>query len=237
MDLWQYWIVFRRRAWIVALLVVATGISYALAPLPRTSGYVANMRFVVGVLPEESDGSFYTYDRYYTWLTAEYLVDDLSEVVKSRAFASDVAGLAGIAVPPGSIQGATSAGKLHRILSVSITWRNAQELEAIADAITEVLTQRAGAYLAQLSTEQAVVHAIDPPILTPLQPSLRQRLDPFLRFGLALVVGTLATFALHAVDRSVRTKREIEAMGVSVLAQIPPTRPWWQRAIFRRAER
>ncbi|MGC9358827.1 MAG: YveK family protein [Anaerolineae bacterium] len=237
MDLRQYWAVFRRRVWIVVLLVTATGLSYAIAPPPRTSGYVASMRFVVGVLPEESDGSFYTYDRYYTWLTAEYLVDDLSEVVKSRAFASDVAELSGIAVPTGAIQGATSAGKLHRILSVSVTWHDAQELEAIADAVVETLTQRAGTYLAQLGTEQTLVHAIDPPVVAPLQPSLRERLDLVLRLGLALVVGVIAIFGLHALDRSVRTREEVEALGVPVLAQIPPTRSWWHRAIFRRADR
>jgi len=214
MDLRQYWIVFRRRAWVVVLLVAATGISYAIAPPPQTSGYVAGMRFAVGVLPEESDGSFYTYDRYYSWLTAEYLVDDLSEVVKSRAFASDVSALSGIAVPSGAI-----------------------ELEAIADAIVETLTVRAGTYLAQLSTEQAIVHAIDPPVVVPVQPSLRERLDLVLRLGLAIVIGVVAIFGLHALDRSLRTREEVEALGVPVLAQIPPTRSWWHRAIFRRADR
>jgi capsular polysaccharide biosynthesis protein len=237
MDLLQYWTVFRRRAWIVVLLLAATGIVYAIAPPSQTSGYVAQMRFAVGVLPEESDGSFYTYDRYYTWLTAEYLVDDLSEIVRSRAFASDVAELSGVAVPSGAIQGATSAGKLHRILSVSVTWHDAQQLEAIANAVVGTLTQRSGTYLAQLGTEQAVVHAIDPPVVAPLQPSLRERLDPILRLGLAFVVGVIAIFGLHALDRSVRTREEVEALGVPVLAQIPPKRPWWHRAIFRRADR
>ena len=55
------------------------------------------MRFVVGIRPERQ-GDYYAYDRYYTWLTAEYLVDDLSEVVKSRSFAEDVATLAGLPV-------------------------------------------------------------------------------------------------------------------------------------------
>lgn len=234
MDLLRYWDVFRRRAWIVVVLAAATVVSYVVAPPPRTSGYVANMRFVVGVLPEKSNGSYYTYDRYYTWLTAEYLVDDLSEVVKSHAFASDVASIAQVAVPAGAIQGATSAGKLHRILSVSITWHSAQELENIAAAVTEVLTKRADTYLAQLGTEQAVVHLIDPPALAPLQPSLRERLDLVLRVGLAVVVGTVTVFALHSLDTTVHTKSEVEALGVAVLAQIPPTRPWWHRAIFRR---
>jgi len=237
MDLLRYWYVLRRRAWIVVALMAATAVSYAVAPPPRTIGYVANMRFVVGVLPEESDGSYYTYDRYYTWLTAEYLVDELSEIVKSRAFAGDVATIAQVAVPAGAIQGATAAGKLHRILSVSITWDSAQELEAIADAVAEVLTHRADIYFAQLGTEQAVVHLIDPPVLAPLQPSLRERLDLALRLGLAAVLGTILVLALHALDTTVRTKSEIEALGVAVLAQIPPTRPWWHRALFRRGDR
>jgi len=234
MDLIRYWDILRRRAWIPIALVCATLVSYLVAPPPRTSGYATSMRFAVGVLPEDSGGAYYTYDLYYTWLTAEYLVDDLSEIVKSRAFAADVSSLAGVDVPAGAIQGATSAGKLHRILTVSMTWHDAAQLASIAEAAAELLTQGADAYLAQLGTEQAVVHMIDPPTVTPLQPSLRQRLDPVLRVGLAAVLGIVIILGLHAMDNTVRTKQEIEALGVGVLAQIPPTRPWWRRLLWRR---
>ncbi|MGI6380489.1 MAG: hypothetical protein ACOX2R_06935 [Anaerolineae bacterium] len=236
MDLAKYWDILRRRAWIPVALVCVTLLSYLWAPPPRTTGYAASMRFAVGVLPEESGGAYYTYDRYYTWLTAEYLVDDLSEIVKSRVFAADVSLLAGLDLPAGAIQGATSAGKLHRILAVSIGWHDAAQLAAIAEATATLLTEKADAYLAQLGTEQAVIHLIDPPAVIPLQPSLRQRLDPVLRVGLALVLGIVVAFGLHAVDPTIRAKDELEALGVRVLALVPPTRPWWHRILWRRRD-
>ncbi|HHX63803.1 MAG TPA: hypothetical protein GX702_02820, partial [Chloroflexi bacterium] len=116
MELVRYWRIIVKRIWIIAALLAVVLVSYLLlTPRPAPS-YTANMRFVVGIPPEDGDGRYYTYDRHYTWLTAEYLVDDLSEIVKSHAFARDVAAIAGLNVPTGAIQGATMTSKLHRIL-------------------------------------------------------------------------------------------------------------------------
>ena len=46
--------------------------------------YTATLRMLVGVLPAaEADVAAYD-PRYYAWLTSEYLVDDFTEVVRSR---------------------------------------------------------------------------------------------------------------------------------------------------------
>ena len=134
MELLLYWRILRRRLWLVAGLLALVLVSYLVFARAPQPSYTAGMRFVVGLRPEPTSGAYYTYDRYYTWLTAEYLLDDLAEVVKSGVFAQDVAAQAGLAVPVGAIQGATSAGKLHRILTVQITWPHPQELERIANA-------------------------------------------------------------------------------------------------------
>ena len=85
MELRRYWNIVIRRAWIILCLLALVLVTYLLfTPEPQTS-YTTGMRFVVGIKPE-AQGDYYAYDRYYTWLTAEYLVDDLSEVVKSQAF-------------------------------------------------------------------------------------------------------------------------------------------------------
>jgi len=225
MELRQYWAIIARRAWIIVVLLAAVLFSYlALAPEP-TPAYSAGMRFVVGVRPERQ-GDYYAYDRYYTWLTAEYLVDDLSEIVKSRAFAEDVANLAGVPVPAGAIQGATSTGKLHRILSVSLTWPNDQELTRIADAVVSLLTTSADRYFAQMSTESAVVSLIDAPVVSPVGRSLRERIDLPLRLLLALAVGIGIAFLLDYVDVSVRHRQDLLSLGLPVLGEIPAGRGW-----------
>ena len=236
MELRRYaWIV-RRRWWIVVALLVVMLVSYLVAG-PRAAGtvYVAGMRFVVGVVPEPTTGETYTYDRYYTWLTAEYLLDDLSEVVKSQVFAQDVAAASGVAVPAGAIQGATAAGKLHRILTVTVSWHDPDELAAIANAVVTVLQHQSGRYFAQLATDDGVISLIDPPMVTALAPSLRQRLDLPLRLILGLAASIGLTFLLDYLDDSVRHRGDLEALGVVLLGQVPPEGPWLARLGRRRA--
>lgn len=229
MDLYAYWRIVRRRWWIIIVLLAVVSLSYPLMHSPPPERYVANMRFVVGVEPELTPADVYSYDRYYTWLTAEYLLDDLAEVVKSQAFAQDVAALSQISVPAGAIQAATSAGKLHRILQVSTSWHNAQELEKIANAVVQTLQLHSADYFAQLSTESAVISVIDPPSIYKAAPSLRERLDLPLRLILAVGFGILLAFALDALDRTVRDRRDAERLGLPLLAEIPNSRGWWSR--------
>jgi capsular polysaccharide biosynthesis protein len=233
MELCLYWHIVRKRIGIILALIGVVLVSYwALRP-PVSTSYVAHMRFVVGVRPEPASAEYYRYDRYYTWLTAEYLVDDLAEVVKSKAFAGDVATLSGLDVPGGAIQGATSAGKLHRILQVSITWHDPEQLERIANAVVETLQTRGHVYFAQLATDEATLAVIDPPAISPVGASLRQRLDLPLRLILALAAGIGLAFLADYVDDSVRSRSDLIALGLTVLGEIPGRR----QGLFRRVRR
>jgi len=235
MELRLYGAIIKRRLWLIVSLLVILALSYALWPPRSLTAYTAQMRFVVGIRPEPGAGDYYTYDRYYTWLTAEYLVDDLAEVVKSQAFAQDVAQRSGLAVAAGAIQGATSAGKLHRILSVSITWGNAQEMERIAQAVTAALVEGGQLYFAQLGTERAAVALIDPPAIGAVGPSLRQRLDLPLRLLLALAAGVALAFLLDYLDDTIRHRADLETLGLPILAEIPSQRGWLARLWRRRS--
>jgi capsular polysaccharide biosynthesis protein len=234
MELRAYWDIIRKRWGLVAALLVIVAVSGALTAQPPAPSFTATMRFVVGIRPEEVGRDVYTYDRYYTWLTAEYLCDDLAEVIKSRAFAADVARRAGLAVPPGAIQGATSAGKLHRIVTVSIVWPNEAELKNLAEAVALTLREEGNVYFAQLDTAAAVASLIDPPSITRAGVSLRQRLDLPLRLLLALVAGVALTILLDYLDVTIRHRADLAALGLPILAEIPPRRDWrawvgWRR--------
>lgn len=215
MELRTYWRIILKRLWITLLLIGIVLVSYGLWRPAPSSGFMAHMRFVVGLRPEEK-GNYYTFDRYYTWLTAEYLVDDLAEVVKSRAFAERVSEVAKLPIPAGSIQGATSAGKLHRILDVRITWPDAAQLEQIANATAYVLTQESATFFAQLGTEAAVASLIDPPQISPIGASLRQRLELPLRLLLAVAAGIGLAFLLDYLDDTIRHRDDLAALGVPI---------------------
>jgi len=229
MELRRYWAILRKRIWIPLLLILVVLGSALLFRRPRPPLYQATMRFTVGVRPEPK-GQEYAYDRYYTWLASEYLIDDLSEVVKSAAFAravSEELADKGITVPAGVIQGSTMTGKLHRILTVSITWGDAEELADIASAAAHVLAERNADFLVPLGGERAAVCLIDPPVVAPARRSLRERLDLPLRLFLALLAGGALAFLLDYLDDTVRDREELEAMGFEVLAEIPPPPRRW----------
>lgn len=226
MELRHYGRIIWRRLWIIVVLLGGVLLSYLFFAPQAPMLYSANMRFVVGLKPEPAAEGYYRYDRYYTWLTAEYLLDDLAEVVKSRAFAADVATLAGLDIPAGAIQGATSAGKLHRILSVHVTWPQPDELQRISEAIVQTLRERGAVYFAQLGTESAVISLIDPPTIGAVGPSLRQRLDLPLRLFWALGVGIGLAFLLDYLDDSLRDREDVEALGVRLLAEVPGRSSW-----------
>lgn len=226
LELRQYWRIVWKRVWIiVALLAVVLIGSLALRPKPAPL-YQATLRFLVGVAPEACLGDHYCYDRYYTWLASEYLADDLSEVVKSSAFAEDVSAYLAqtgepITIPRGAIQGSTVAEKQHRILTLRITWSNADELAAIAQAVAEVLPQHGPTYFAPIGVDRARFTLIDRPVIAPVGKSLRERLDLPIRLFLALLAGVALAFLLDYLDDTVRDGAELEAMGITVLGEIP----------------
>jgi len=227
MELRRYWNILIRRWWIVILLMLAAlGSTLALSPAPATV-YVASVRLTVGIRPEDGAGRFYTYDRYYAWMSAEYLADDLSEVVRSQTFAQAVAKRTALPIPAGAIAGATMAGKTHRILTITVVWGDPDGARAIADGAVAELRENSATYLAQLGSENAQVHVIDEATVVPVSGGLREQLDLPIRLGLALAAGVALAFLLDYLDDSVRDAAELEALGFTVLGQIPRRRWDW----------
>ncbi len=177
MELRQYWQIVRRRLWIVFALPLVVLLVTLLTRPTRTPAYVASMRFMMGLEPEPRDGEYYTYDKYYTWLTAEYLVDDVSEFVRSTAFAQAVSAhlaSSGIHVPARAIHSATQPGTLHRILTVNVFWGNVEQLTDIANAIAAVLPTETARNFAQVGTGGVHASLIDPPTTSVVGPGLKE---------------------------------------------------------------
>ncbi len=226
MELRAYWAVIMRRWWLpigLALLVAALALIVQRPWQPRPVSYSASMRFNVGIQPERIPG-VYTYDRYYTMLTSEYLVDDLGEIVRSQVFAGAVSQrLAdqGITVPAGAIGASAQPGKLHRILTISINWPHEDELRAIANAVTATLTDSTADFFGQFSADEADIRLIDPPVVGIVGRPAREQLDLPLRILLALAAGLGLAFLLDYLDRSIRDRADVEKLGLPILAEIP----------------
>lgn len=230
MELRAYWEILRRRWWLPVLLAVLVAAISAVQLRPweaRPLSYHASMRLLVGVLPA-ADATVTAYDpRYYAWLTSEYLVDDFTEVVRSGLFAQGVsARLAdqAIELPAGVIQGSAATGQQHRIITLSFSWGNEAQLAAITNAAAAEITENAATYFHALGTEGAGVTVLDGPTIGVVGATLRDQLEWPMRVGLGLLVGLGLIFLLEYLDSSVRTRQEVEMLGLRVIGEIPKHR-------------
>ncbi len=224
MELKSYWRILWRRLWMVALLTLAAGaLSYFLSPQAQ-GGYQGSFRLAVSVAPEPRTGDYFTFDRYYSWVAADYLVDDLTEVVKSQSFGDEVRREMGSDAAPGlAIAGALRAQKVHRILTVSVVAARPEDAQGLAAAAARVLEKKGSTYLAQLQGGQVIVQLIDPPTVASTAGG-RSYLDLGLRTGLGFLAGVVLAFFLHYLDDRLYERDEVERLlGLAVLGEIPPS--------------
>lgn len=223
MELREYWSIVSRRWRIIAafgLLALAASLTAALTAEPS---YAAKMRMVVSLPREGTSPYYFSYEGIYSFQGSEYVIDDLSEVIRSKAFAQDVSQQMGddeeIAL---NTLRASRASKTHRILALTITARNRQDAERIALATKDVIEKKGREYLAQLGSADAMVKVIDPP-----KTSLESRavFDVALRTALGLLTGLGVVFLVHYLDNTVNSAPEAEQLlGAKVLGEIPPHR-------------
>jgi len=223
MELKLYWRVLKRRWWLPVLMVaVVLGLSLARPQPPR--GYVASMRFLVGVRPEPVGQGAYGYDRYYTWLTSEYLIDDFSQVVSGSEFAKRVSArlqAKGIMIPPGAIQSSTQTGKLHRLITINVYWGNEGELRDIANAVVATVREDSSDFFPQAFTYGTEAILVDGPHVGPVLPGLRERLETPVRVILALLLGIGLVLLWHYLDDTLYEPDEVRGLGLSIIAEIP----------------
>jgi len=225
MELRTYWKILIRRWWLVvapaAVVILYVAATYA----PPGPVYQVVMRFAAGTKPA---GLSEEYDRYYPWLTSEYIANGLADVTETGTFAQAVASRlaeAGHKVAPGTIQPAIVTDNAQSILVVYLTWPDAEQIIAVAEAITAELTGNGAAYFPQLAGIEPAVRPLDIPVPVLLPPGLRtQLMGPAIKIGLAAGLGVALALLWHYLDPTVREAAELDALGLVVLAEIPRRR-------------
>ena len=185
--------------------------------------YVSYMQLAVSVIPEPRDGAnYYKYDLYYPWLTSEYLADDLTEVLKSQAFAQDVAAELGYSIDPGLLASAIRTKKTHRTIEVRIFGQDPGAVAAQGDAFERVLNTRLPEYFRQLQAQNGQVRVINRPTLSRANSVAGLGAEIGLRTLLGLALGIALTFLLHYLDDRLRDRHELERLlATPILAEIP----------------
>ena len=220
MELVRYWSILRRRWWLIvgllAIVGVVTLVAYDWSPSPA---FTATFRLNVGLEPVPPPGADFVYNPLDTWQSSEYLMDDLASAVRGADYAQRVAsqlGEEGV-----NLSGRFGAATEHRVLMVTVSWVDGQQLARIANAAVVVLDEQASELVGPLGSARPVLRLIDPPVVVPVGRSLKDKLNIPIRLGLALLVGVAGAFLLDYLDRSVRGGDEVEAMGIPVLSRIP----------------
>jgi len=225
MELGDYARVVFRYWWMILALPIIVGIgSWIFRPTPSPR-YSASVRLTIGVnalAPDKAMG----YDPILTaYQASEYIRDDFVEIIQSDVFADDVnavlakMGVNDVRVRKGNITAAIE--KQRRLMSMTITWHNAEQAQKIADAAVKNLSENNAKYFAQLGSSGAMLTVIDRPVVAPVGQSLREQMDIPIRVIIALLAGIALAFILDYLDTSVRDARDVEALGLRVLGEIP----------------
>jgi len=223
LELREYWAILTRR-WqligvVTALTLAVSALMIALGP----SYYKSDLRMSVSIVPEPKQGDYYTYDRYYTWLTAEYLVDDLGELIRSDVFLKDASQrIGGMVIPKEEIRRDISTKKTHRILTISVTTENPHYSYIIANAIKDSLNEHAKDYFGQLNADNAMITVLDDPAAQAEMGLLRKAIEVGLRTVVGFLAAVALAFLLNYLDPTVRSTKEVEQLlGLPVLAELP----------------
>ncbi len=226
MELRQYWqIVVDRAAVVIGTFLVALVVAAAsVYMIPAVaSPYQASLILSVQPRPEPRDGSYYTYDGYYSYLTSEYLNDDLINVVESSDFLQRVRN--GVkdfpgGPPSGSIQGV----KAHRVVSLTISSPTAAGALALAKSVEDILTSPsadASVFDALSAQAQPTVSVVNQPQIVAGPAGRSALLNLAARALVGLVLGVGLAFLLEYLDDTVRRADLPGLIDLPVIGEIP----------------
>lgn len=223
MELRRYWQVLKRR-WLLVLIPAIVVLTIGLVTYqPPAPAYTTGVRFIVGQTPapgtERQDEQ-----RYYNWLTSEYIVNGLTDWVRGGEFATAVSQYLagqGHTVQAPSIQAGLAADNARSMLTISLSGGNTQQLAIMMDGVIAVLTRQNAEALPQLGGENARLTQLDQPAISQAPAGIRAQLELPLRILLALLAGAALALLFEYLDPTIRSREELQELGLTILGEIP----------------
>jgi capsular polysaccharide biosynthesis protein len=233
LELREYWSIIRRRWWLPVAITLVALIASTAVGVRGAAAFKTDMRIAISTIPTPDPNATLYYDPiYYSNLDSEYLADDMTEFMTSRAFADEVMRELAVGgkqsdVDPITIVNATRTKKTHRFIDVTITTSTLEQGELIGGSISRILNDPAhlAIYLKALTAYNTQMVIVTPPVTHRANtvPGLIGEIG--LRTVIGLLVGLGLAFVIDYVDPSVRTREEVEtSLQLPVLGQIPRTR-------------
>ncbi len=225
MELRHYARILWRYVGLILALPLVVGVASWLFRAQPAPQYSASVRFTIGVnAPPATQVT--GYDPILTsYQASEYIRDDFVEIIQSDVFAADVnatlakMGVSGITINRGNLGAAVE--KQRRLMSLSVTWGDVDGAQKIALAAVQNLSENNAKYFAQLGSTAATVTIVDKPVAARVGTSLRDQLDIPIRVLIALLAAIALAFIADYLDTSVRDARDVEALGLVVVGELP----------------
>ncbi len=217
MELLQILRILRRWWWLIVIPVAVTAVlalpSLRSAPgggFSQTITYSAMQ--VLDAIPR-TEGDYQD-----IWLSSELTVNAFTDWILGSRFRDELAAL----VPDANVAAlGIAAQNAHSVGRIDLSYPDAAGMQALGDAAVTVLATRSQDYFAQLGGEPAVVTVLSQTPVTPAPPPLVDRFGAFIRVGLGLIAGIGLAFLAHYLDPVLRTRAEVEALGVPVVGVVP----------------
>ncbi len=211
-----------RRWRLVALPVFVVAAYLGLTTSPPVASYLTTMSFAAGTEPA---GLSVDYDRYYPWLTSEYIANALKDIARTQVFAQAVTtrlSEQNLNVDPGMLQSRLSSNNVQSVVWIYLHWSDAAQSVSIAEAVSAELTENAAAYFPQLEGGGLPARRLDAPHPVLVVPGLRSRLlDLGLKLLWAIAAGLGLVLLSHCLDPFIHEQGEIESLGIAVVGVIP----------------
>jgi capsular polysaccharide biosynthesis protein len=238
MELREYWSIIRRRWWLAAAIALVALIASTAVGVRGAAAYKTDMRLAVSTIPiPDPQAERYFDSAYYANLDSEYLADDMSEFMTSRAFADEVKRELATSGTPydvdiETIMNATRSKKTHRFIDITVTTPTYEQGSQIAGSISRILNDkpRLAQYLQALTAYNTQMTVVTPPVTHRANTVVGLISEIALRTLIGLVAGIGLAFLIDYFDASVRTREEAEILlKAPVLGQIP--RPARRRGV------
>src|SRR5438105_3552980 len=172
MELREYWSIIRRHWWLPMAVTLVALVASTAVGVRGAAAYKTEMRVAISTIPTPDPNAVLYYDPiYYSNLDSEYLADDMSELLTSRAFANDVTSeMARASTPlnvdPMTVVNATRTKKTHRFIDITLTTSTFEEGDLIAGSISRILADPAhlAIYLKALTAYNTQMVVVTPPL-------------------------------------------------------------------------
>lgn len=230
MELIAFWHFVKRRWWLMALpavvaLIITLPLLKNVVSPPLT--YVVQMRLTAAAPPGTeitSASTPYEDTVYVPLLASEYVVVNMPSWITSASFAGEVSRVLSeenIIISADDLRPAFHADGYRSILTLYVSWDNEAEIRVMAEAAVKVLQTRNQAYFPQFAAEPVQVVALDDVKVNQAAPPITVRLNPVIRILLGAALGVGLAVLAEYLDTALRTRAEVEELGLVVLAEIP----------------